>query len=369
MSSVGEGIAAALYVASNVYSWRQANAMPKRQAAANREVLALQKEHYDAITDEQRRILRGAIAEWMGDVEAILDNSVDFEEAYPEVPTAAEYVPVDACCEQLFTIECNIQHTDRADAYVRYVSRLHEQNDLEHALSFDKGFLVNLDMMFTSIQRMIRGQLPVGDVVEVLTDNAEQAALYGRVGNTRKTTARDLGISKLRMQAAGRREFREAISWVNSAVSPLQRLGDIRDMMQRPQERISLALAQAQLIQQSLQNKNNALAQKEPFLMAKLQTRLANYITKLQFKASEALLTNNFVPNYAATVVPKTDNTAMLLGGLGSAIQNAQTSWFYGGPPKDQSGYRGQQDRQVAEGSQKPLFGGAVGNFMSRPLF
>jgi hypothetical protein len=365
----GEAAAAALYVASNIYSWRQANAMPKRQAAANKEVLELQKQHYEAITDEQRRILRAAIGEWLGDVENILDNSVDFEEAYPEVPIAAEYVPVDACCEQLFTIECNIQHTDRADAYVRYVSRLHEQNDLEHALSFDKGFLVNLDMMFTSVQRMIRGQLPVGDVVEVLTDNAEQASLLGRVGNTRKTTARDLGISKLRIQAAGRREFRESISWVNSAVSPLQRLGDIREMMQRPQERISLALAQAQLIQQSLQNKNNALAQKEPFLMAKLQTRLANYITRLQFKASEALLTNNFVPNYAATVVPKTDNTAMLLGGIGSAIQNAQTSWYYGKFPEGQSGYRGEPQQSPGRGEPLIPGGEAVRNFMSRPLF
>lgn len=354
MGDVGQAASAALYVASNIYSWKQAKDMPKLQAEANRQVLELQKKHYDGITKQQRDLLRTAISDWKGEVDAIL-NGADFQEAYPEVPRPAEYVPVDACCEQMNTIECNINATDRADAYVKYVTRLHEQNDLQHALSYDPGFLVNLDIQATSIQRMMRGQMETGDVIEILTDNAERASAFGRIGNTRKTTARDLGISRMRLQAAGRREFREATSWYNSSVSPLQRVADIRSMMSSPQERISLALTQAQLIQNSLQNKNNALAQKEPFLMAKLQTRMANLITQLQFKSSEALLTNNYTPNFASIVVPKLDNTAQLLGGVGSAIQNAATSWFYGGPPSDQSGYRGQsQDNtSVRESSSK----------------
>jgi hypothetical protein len=347
MSGFGEAAAAALYVASNIYSWREARNMPKRQADANRQVLELQKQHYDAISREMRDILRVAVGKYLSDVDSVL-NGFDFEDAYPEVPAPADFVPVDACCMQGATIECNIGHVDRADAYARFVNRRHEENDLIHALSMDPGFLVNLDIQSRSIQTLMRGNLPVGDVVEIMTDNAEQAALSGRIGNTKKTTARDLGISKLRTQAAGRAEFREATSWANSTVSPLQRQEDIRSMMQNPAQRIQHALQQAILIQNSLQNKNNALAQKEPFKMAKLQTKLQKHITELQYRASEAMLTNQFVPNYASVVVPKTDNTAMLLGGIGSAIQNVNSSWFYGGPSKSQEGYRGEPQNSTS---------------------
>lgn len=338
---IGQAIAAATYAASNVFSWSEARKMPERQADANRKVLALQKQHYDEITKKQRDLLNAAIDDYMSNINDLLDGG-DFEAAYADVPQPAEYVPVDACCVQEATIECNIDKTDRADAYIQYVNRLHEQNDLKHALALDPRFLVTLDIQSKSIQDLTRGILPVGDVVEVLSDNAEQASLTGRIGATKRTTARDLGISKLRAQAAGRREFREATAWQNSAVSPLARQGDIQSMMMTPQQRLQLALHQSQLIQQSLQNKNNALAQKAPFLMAKLQTKIQQIITRLQNKSSEALLTNNFVPNYAATVVPKMDNISQLVGGIGQAIQYANSSHFFGAPPQSQDGYRGQ---------------------------
>ena len=341
LGGAGEAAAAALYVASNVYSWSEARQMPKRQAEANKEVLRLQKEHYDQITAEMRTILQGAVATYIDETNSLI-YSDEFISAFPDVPDAAEYVPVDPCCEQLSTIECNISTADRADALSRYVTRLHEQNDLTHALSFNPTFLTDLDMMFQGIQALMRGQSPVGDIIDVVSDNAERAALHGRIGNTKRTTARDLGLSKMRAQAAGRQEFRESTAWVGQAVSPLQRVADIRAMQTGPGERIALALSQAQLIQASLQNKNNSLAQKDPYLMARVQAKVQSHITKLQMKASEALLQNNFVPNYASIVAPKVENTSMLLGGIGSAIQNANSSWFFGAPAKGQEGYRGE---------------------------
>lgn len=334
---VGAAAAAALYVASNIYSWSEAKQMPQRQADANKKVLELQKTHYDAISKEMRDILRAAIGGWEIDVNTILEG-VDFEEAFPEVPRAAEYVPVDPCCEQSAAIECNMDKVARADEFYRYVGRMHEQNDLIHMLSFDSGFLVNLDIHAKSVQADMRGQMDTADAIDILTDNAEQAALTGRIGNTRKTTARDMGISRRRLKAGGRAEFREATQWFNSAVSPLSRQGDIREMMTTPAQRIQLALSQAQLIQQSLQNKNNALAQKEPYLMAKLQTKLQNLVTKLQYKASEAMLTNQFVPNYASIVAPKLENNAQLLGGIGTALENVNRTHFYGPPSTTQDG-------------------------------
>lgn len=353
MSAYGQAAAAAIYAASNIVSWIEAKQMPKLQAEANKEVLALQKAHYDAISAEQRAILNAAVAGYINSIDALLAGT-DIENAYPDVAAAAEYVPVDACCIQGSTIECNISHTPRADEYVRYVNRLHEQNDLLHALSACPDFLVNLDIMNKSIQNLMRGILPVGDVVEVLTDVAEQASLTGRIGATRKTTARDLGISKLRAQAAGRKEFRETTAWYNTAVSPLQRQHDITEMMQRPVDRIQLALAQAQLIQNSLQNKNNQLSQKAPYLMGKLQLRLQEHVTQLQYKAQQALLVNTHVPNYAAIVFPKISNVGQLLGGIGSAISHANSSHFFGPPPGSQDGYSGQPTQNAPSNSNWP---------------
>jgi len=342
MGDVGAAVSAAIYAASNIVSWIEAKKMPKLQAAANKEVLELQKAHYDAISAEQRAILNAAVADYIASIDSLLAGT-DIENAYPDVAVAAEYVPVDACCIQGATIECNISHTPRADEYVRNVNRLHEQNDLIHALSACPDFLVNLDIMNKSIQSLMRGILPVGDVVEVLTDISEQASLTGRIGAVRKTTARDLGISKMRAQVAGRKEFRETTAWANTAVSPLQRQHDITEMMQNPAQRIQHALAQAQLIQNSLQNKNNQLAQKAPYLMGKLQMRLQEVVTKLQYKAQQALLVNTHVPNYASIVFPKTTNFGQLIGGIGNAIEHANRSHFFGPPPGAQDGYSGSE--------------------------
>lgn len=340
MGDVGAAVSAALYVASNIYSWYEAKKMPGLQADANKEVLNLQKQHYDQISQKQRTILNNAISQYLNSIDNLLDGT-DFEDAFPDVPIAAEYVPIDACCMQASTINCNISKVASADDYVRYVNRLHEQNDLVHVLAMDPRFMVTLDVQSKSIQDMTRGLLPTGDVVDILTDNAEQSALTGRIGSSRKTTARDMGISKLRIQAAGRKEFREATAWANSSVSPMGRQHDITEMMQTPQQRIALALHQSQLIQQSLQNKNNALAQKAPYLMGKLQTRIQEIITRLQGKSSEALLVNTHVPNFAATIVPNVSNISGLVGSIGQAVQAAQTSHFYGGPSSSQDGYTG----------------------------
>lgn len=340
---IGPAVAAGLYVGSNVFSWSEARQMPQRQADANKKVIQLENDFNNERITEMRDILRAAIGDWETDVDTILDDGTSFEEAFAEVPRAAEFVPVDPCCEQSSTIECNMDKVFRADEFYRSVNRLHEQNDLIHMLSFDPGFLVNLDIQNTSIQNDMRGICDVGDIVDVLTDNAEQACLTGRIGNSRKTTNRDIGITKRRVKVGGRAEFREAIQWINTVVSPMSRQGDIRGMMLDPSQRITLALQQAQLIQNSLQNKNNALAQKEPFLLAKLQTRLQNLITKLQYKASEALLDNRATPNFAAiTPVKGGGDFSQLFNILGGAVEHADRSHFYGPPPQAQDGYTGQ---------------------------
>lgn len=337
---VGQAASAAAYVASNIFSWSEARQMPKRQAEANKIVLKQQKEDYDAISDKQRAILNAGLDSFLSSTNAILDGN-SFEDAYASVPVAAEYVPVDAGGVQSETVESNLQQAVRSEAYVSYINRLNEKNDLMHCLSLDPRFMVTLDIQSKSIQDLTRGILPIGDAVEVLGDTAEQACLMGRIGNTKRTTARDLGISKLRAQAAGRDEFRKAIAWGTSAVSPNSRQHDIMEVQINPAQRIQIALQQAQLIQQSLQNKNNALAQKSPYKLAELQARMQTLITRLQAKSTEALLVSTHVPSYAGTVVPNLNNTSQLVGSIGQAISAANSSHFFGPPSQSQDGYGG----------------------------
>ncbi len=347
--------AASIYAASNIFSWTQSLLVPGIQAAANILLMNKQRSDYDAIVSQQRQLVGIAVTNYDTAINSLL-NSQEFENAFPDVPQAAEYVPIDACCIQRATIECNISLTGRSDDYVRAVNRLHEQNDIIRAVVFDPRFLVNMDLQSMTIQDLLRGRLPVDDVMEIVTDNAEFAAMTGRIGNTRQMLLRDLGISRLRAQSLGRREFREMHSHISSAISPNSRQADIREMMQTPAQRIALALTQAQLIQQSLQNVYNRDAQKDPYRMAELQTKIQRTLLKLQFEANKAALVNQFVPNYAAMLQPQIQAVA---GAIGDNI-HAVNSTHYFGAPGGQMGGAG------------PVSGGAAGgskSSLARPIY
>ena len=317
-SSTGDlAAAAAINAASTAASWVEALLVPGIQAAANILLMDHQKGQYDEIVDEQRQLIGIAVNNYTNCINSLLP---DYSDIFPDIVEAAEYVPIDACCIQRATIECNIATTDRADVYARNVSRLHEQGDIIRAIALDPRFLVNADLVSFTIQDLLRGKSSVGDVMEVMTNNAEMSALQGRIGNSRRTTARDLGLSKMRSQTAGRREFQTNLASLNRDVSPLTRSGDIRDMMQTPAQRIGLALTQAQLIQNSLQNKNNQLAQKDPYLMAELQTNLSSCITKLNYEANKATMVNQFTPNWASILQPQVNAIA---GAIGAAVSPA----------------------------------------------
>jgi hypothetical protein len=332
MGSYDAAAAATIQAGSNVFSWAQALLVPGIQAAANILLMEKQKSDYDSIVSQQRSFLDAAVSQYINGIDALIPL---FDDAYPDVPQAAEYVPIDACCIQRATIECNIATMPRADVYASSLSRYHEQSSVVRAITFDPRFLVSMDLASVQISDLLRGKLPVGDVVEILTDNAELAALTGRIGATRRTTARDLGLSKLRSQAAGREELRSHHSFISQSVSPLSRLGDIRDMVQTPAQRIALALTQAQLIQNSLQNLYNQQAQKAPHLMAELQTKIQKVITRLQFQANKATLVNTYVPNYTAILEPMVKSVA---SAIGDPIGSAVSVGFYG-PPQPQTGF------------------------------
>lgn len=323
---------AAIYAASAIASWAQALLVPGVQAAANILLMNRQKQLYDQTTAVQRQLINTAVNNYTNAIDSLLPL---YEDALPDVPLAAQYVPVDACCVQGATIECNISHIERASVFVNGTSRANEQNAITRAIVFDPRWLTSVDMVSMQISDLLRGTLPVGDVVEVLKDRAEQDALSGRIGSSRKTTLRDLGVSKLRAQATGRDEMRRHHTFISTAISPISKLTSIEEMMQTPAQRIALALTQAQLIQNSLQNLYNRNAQKAPYLLAQLETKIQRVITKLQFEANKATLVNTFVPNYAAILQPMVKSVA---GAIGDRIEPAAKNLMYG-PPGAQDGF------------------------------
>jgi hypothetical protein len=315
--STDHAAAALVYTAGDAFNWAQALTVPFLQATANILVIEKQKDLYDLITLEQRALLDVAVTNYVQCVDNVLPL---YEGAYPDIPEAAEYVPVDPCQEQRCTIECNISLIGLSDAYVQCINRLHEQNDLTRAVSMDPRYLVNIDIYSMTVQDLLRGHLPVGDVMEVMTDTAEQSCLQGRIGGCRQMTMRNLGLSKLRANREGRKAMQEQLAMINRDVSPVSRQHDITEMMQSPAQRISLALQQAQLIQNSLQNLYNRNAQKPPHLLAELQTKMDRCINKLQLEAQKASLVNQFVPNYSAILQPMIRDLANGIGGTMNGI-------------------------------------------------
>lgn len=299
--------ASIVYSASNTFSWAQQLLIPGIQAAANILLLERQRGLYDEIATEQRALIDVSLTNYLSRLDQILPL---FEAAYDEVPAAAEYVPVDPCQEQGCTIECNISHIVRADVWASCVNRHTEQNDITRAIALDPRYLANIDIFSLSVQDLLRGKLHTSDVMEVMTDTAEQGALAGRIGGVTNLTNRNLGISRIRAQAAGRKAMREQMAMLNQDVSPIARQVHINDMMVTPQQRIGLALTQAQLIQNSLQNVFNQAARKPPHLLAELSLQLDGIINRLKGEASKASMVNGFVPDYATALQPQMHDVA-----------------------------------------------------------
>lgn len=332
---IGLAAAAAIQAASNAFSWTQALLVPGLQALANLELMARQKSDYQQIVTQQRQLLGTAVNNFTTAWSNML-NGQDFEEAYPDVPFAAEYTPIDACCIQGATIECNISHLPRAGVYVSASDELKRQEGFTTAIAFDPRFLENVDMVSLQISDMLRGKADVGDVVDIVSDAAEAGLMLGRVGGNRKKLTRDLGITRRGLQAEGRREFKAHHAMMTQVILPHGRRASLEDFMQTPAQRIALGLTQAQLIQSSLQNLYNRNAQKAPYKMAELQGKIQALLLKLQFEANKATLVNQFVPNYAAILQPQVRAVAQAIG---DAIPSASKTHFYGNPGAQDGSY------------------------------
>jgi len=305
----------------NKFSWVNQLLVPGLQAGAQLLIAKKQKEDYDDIYDSQKNAVTAAVDNYTGCINALLPQ---FAAAYPDVPACAEYVPVDICDTQLQTILCNLKNAGATDEYVKEMNRQHHQNSLIRANYVVPLYTSNANFQAIQIQDLLNGKLPVDEVIEVLTDNAERACLQGRIGNSCRQTFRDLGVSRLRAQAQGRAEFREQLASTNRDVAPVSQQIDVQSMMFTPQQRLAFALQQTLYIQSSLQNCYNRDAQKPPHLFAELQAKLQHCVAKLTFEASKANMINTFVPNYQAILNPLVSGLASGAGSLFQGGYNTQ---------------------------------------------
>lgn len=290
--------------------------LPGLQAAATILILEHQKDQYDDIADQRIALIDDAVATFIASIDAQIASG-SFRPAYGSVPEAILYEPIDAEDSGISAIEDSLAAVPAAKRYLEAANRIMEQDSIVRLMALDGRYVCSADIVSCTINELLKGMLPVDSVVELMKDGAELAAMNGRIGNTHDMTMRDLGIARLKAQAAGRAEHRQHLQSLNRDVSPIADRVSIRDFTQTPAQRISLALTEAQLIQASLQNQANAAAAGDPTKYAELQTQLQSYVMTLGQEGQRGNLVNQFVPNYAAMLAPAIDSISQALIGSG----------------------------------------------------
>lgn len=312
-------LAAGVYTAATALSWARTMALPGIQAAAQIKLLERQDSMYRNLRSKQRKLLDTSLSNYYSRLEPIIASIRD---AYPGVPKHARYVPVDPCQVAGYVADCNQTHMQRAAEWASCVASLNRQADLARIVFFDPKWVENVDLYAVTVGDLLRGRVPVDYRKPLLEDASEQEAFEARMGGLGYRTARSYGLSEGRMRSLGRDELVNELGLLES-VSPVGRAPDMRDLLQKPEQRIAFALTQAQLVQNSLQNVYNAEAQTNPGQLARINLRIERAINMLQFEASKANLMNSHVPNYAAVLQPQIN---ALADGFSSFFENASAN-------------------------------------------
>jgi hypothetical protein len=126
-------------------------------------------------------------------------------------------------------------------------------------------------------------------------------------------TPASLGIRRLQIQQLGRDELGRRLAWMQQ-IAPVESEVTLDSLMVKPERRLLFALEQAQLLQNDLQNVNNAAAQKHPAEMAILQTKLQRLVATLSFNANKANMQNQFVPNFPGLFGPTISGLSKQIG-------------------------------------------------------
>ena len=286
-----------------------------------------QEKMWDHVATKQIQSVEVALDEYAKAVASILPT---FKDAYPEVPVAARFVPVDPQTEQFNQMIANILTAPKAAEYMVAANHWHRVNYQARVELLSPGFTVAFALHMRQIESLMAGQLPVDEAVGVTTDIAENAAMLGKTGNTRMLTSAAMGIRRLQIQQLGRDELGRRITWIQG-ISPVESEVTLDSLMVKPERRLLFALEQAQLLQNDLQNANNAAAQKAPHKMAELQTKLQKIVATLSFNANKANMQNQFVPNFPGLFGPTISKLATSITDAFSWEKNPDSAPDLGG--------------------------------------
>ena len=295
-SITAAGIYVAGRIATSAITVAQHVAVGLAQVAALKWMLNKQDDSWEKVSQKQIRCVEVAVNEFVTTLRGELIP--EFRAAYPEVPEAIPYVPVDPATSNFAVMVDNIANTPKTQEYIAAANHWHRVNYMARAELLSPGFTLQFRRSFEITSNDLAGTMPVGDVAEIVTDVAESAALNGRIGNVAGLTHFSLGVSRRRLHKEGQAGLARHVEMLN-AISPVNSELTFESFMEKPENRINLALQQAQLIQNSLQAVANRNAQKAPRLLAELQAKMQAAVMVLQFNANKANMQNQFVPNYA----------------------------------------------------------------------
>lgn len=304
--AAGSVAAATIYtagrVATNAVAWAESLIAVGIQVAAMKWMLNKQKKSYDEISTKQIRYLEDAVDQFMLMVNNELIPAIPG--AYPEVPKAAEYVPVDVDSMTFQTFMSDLNSTRQGHTMIEALNNSIRNNYRARLFLLSPTILDALTKEAAQIHSLLDGCAPNSDIMEVFTDVNDNALATGRIGNMAGMTAAALGITKLRLQAAGRDALHRHLQGLNANVSPISAEARLAEYFVKPENKIGFALQQGQLIQNSMQNLFNTMAQKPPARKAIITAKMQAAMAKLQLEANRGNLVNHYVPNYAGLFGP-----------------------------------------------------------------
>lgn len=324
-SAAGAVAAAGVYtagrIATNALTIGQAFVTAASQIAAMKWMIDKQQDQWDHVAAKQIKCVEVALDQFTTSVGDLLPT---FQAAYPDVPVAARFVAVSPQQEQFNAMVDNILNAPKSAEYMVAANHWHRINYMSRVELLSPGFTEAFARHMRQVEDLMNGQVPVDEVISITTDDAENAAMAGRIGNMRMQTYASLGIRRLQMQQLGRDELGRRFDWMQR-MSPVETEVTLNDLMVKPERRLAFALEQAQLLQNDLQNANNAAAQKSPYIMAQLQTKLQQVIATLSFNANKANMQNQFVPNFPGIFGPTISNLTNAITGA-FAMEKSPTS-------------------------------------------
>lgn len=289
------------------------------EAGATLAILLYQKGKYDDVADDQRDLIDDAVTKFCNTINDLIDGQ-DYENAYPDVPEAAEYVPVDSCVEFEGAMQCIIDTVAQGEQAARLTDLSQLRNAIARMVQLDPKYVEQIAIYQCQVQELLEGKVSENDVMRLLGNVAESALALGEVGCFKRKRAKSIEGLRLRAQSIGRQKMQELWAMMDQHVFSIDRQIDLTQLVVTPIQRINLALIQAQLLQQSLQNVNNQAALKAPYLLAELQAKLNEALAILPFEASKANMISQYVPNYAGILQPQISSLSQFAVGVGRNI-------------------------------------------------